>query len=765
MQVIRRIPIFDKWRQRLQSLPLPVTEESIPLRILVQLLAIVGIIAMDVAAADITDATPMSYWAVPLSIVGASLSWYRRRHRNVPIKFCLAIGMLLALVGFFGRLVSESYDTRLVLAGLLVQLQVLHSFDLPRRKDLGYSTAIGLILLGVAGTVSQTLSFAPLLIVFLAVALPVLVLDYRSRLGIQQQAKPSGKRRRRRWFGPELSPRRFGTFFLVVAGLGLIIFACLPRLPGYQLRTFPISAPIEFQGQFDSSRVQNPGYGTEAGEGEGLGQGGNSGPGQMDDTFYYGFNTKINQNLRGAMQPKVVLRVRSQAEGFWRVTAFDRYTGQGWEISRNDDARKLTRIIWSYQFILPKAETASETQDIVQTYTVVSLLPSLIPALAQPKELFFPLDQVAIDPESSLRSPIELLEGLTYTVVSEVPYRDRTQLQQAPTTYDEEIREHYLQIPVAIADRVRQQTESLLATSEKPLTSPYEKALYLAQQLKWRYRIQPDLPFLEENEDLVEAFLFRYQGGYPDHFSTALTMMLRSIGIPARLVAGFGSGEFNPFTGLYIVRNTDAYTMAEVYFPEHGWFAFDPIPGHELIPPSIEKNQTFTVLKQFWNWIAGWLPSPVASLLTRFVQALGRGLTWAIGLFSRGWFGVLSGLLLLTSFGFAIWLGWQGWRTWRYHRWLAKLPPMEALYQQMLAWLAKQGYRKHPAQTPLEYAQQLHRHQPPRSAQTIEDVSQAYVRWRYGGESINYRLLEQRLKQLRSQSAKPSSKQRAGSAK
>jgi len=49
--------------------------------------------------------------------------------------------------------------------------------------------------------------------------------------------------------------------------------------------------------------------------------------------------------------------------------------------------------------------------------------------------------------------------------------------------------------------------------------------------------------------------------------------MLRSIGIPARLVAGFSPGEFNPFTGLYVVRNTDAYAMTEVYFPKYGWFA------------------------------------------------------------------------------------------------------------------------------------------------------------------------------------------------
>jgi len=50
--------------------------------------------------------------------------------------------------------------------------------------------------------------------------------------------------------------------------------------------------------------------------------------------------------------------------------------------------------------------------------------------------------------------------------------------------------------------------------------------------------------------------------------------MLRSIGITARLVAGFSPGEFNPFTGLYVVHNTDAYAMTEVYFPKYGWVAF-----------------------------------------------------------------------------------------------------------------------------------------------------------------------------------------------
>src|SRR4028119_1886466 len=175
-----RLPLLNQLWQRLEAMPLPQAENSILLRTLVLGLVIVGIVATDIAAE-----TQMSFWAIPLSIVGATWSWYHRRDRNVAVKFMLAIGMLLAMGAFFGNLFAQLNDTRLVLAELLIQLQVLHSFDLPRRKDLGYSIVIGLILLSVAATLSQTLTFGPLLLVFLALALPVLVLEYRSRLGLQ----------------------------------------------------------------------------------------------------------------------------------------------------------------------------------------------------------------------------------------------------------------------------------------------------------------------------------------------------------------------------------------------------------------------------------------------------------------------------------------------------------------------------------------------------------------------------------------------------
>ena len=737
-----RATIAARFRQRLAATP-PDVEESPLLRILVQLLVLVGIAATDTAAS-----TGLSAWAIPLSIVGAFWSWRRRHKRNIAAKFLIAIGMLLALAAFFVGLRAELNDTRLVLAELLVQLQVLHSFDIPRRKDLGYSMVIGLILISVACTLSQTMTFGLLLLLFLAIALPVLVLDYRSRLGLSSQFYQAPLQR------AGLSPKRWLGFFLAILVSGLLIFALLPRFPGYQLRSFPVSPQIQKDFE-DNSHIINPGY-VRSGDGKGGGSTsgqGESGPGKLDETFYYGFNSRINQNLRGALKPRVVLRIRSQAEGFWRVLAFDRYLGQGWEISRNDKTVTVTRPDWSYQFFLPRPVTLNKTKEIVQTYTAVSDLPNLLPALHQPKELYFPTRQVAIDPNGNLRSPLELREGLTYTVISEVPYRDRTRLREASLNYPSEIAEDYLTVPPKILSRVRQRTQELLATSPKPITSAYEKALFLAQVVKQRYTVQPDLPFLEPDEDLVEAFLFKYQGGYPDYFSTALTVMLRSIGLPARLIAGFGPGEFNPFTGLYVVRNTDAYAITEVFFPKYGWFAFDPIPGHELVPPSIEESQTFSVLRSFWRWVAGWLPSPVTSWLGQFFGIVAGWIALAVarfmGLFSQGWVGVFVGLLLAIVLGFAGWLLWRGWRSWRYRRWLAKLPPMESLYQQMLRWQTVQGFPKPPAQTPLEYARQAQTVQPEAQATAIDDISQAYVRWRYGDKAPNLVQLKQRLRDLK----------------
>lgn len=778
-----------EWEEIIEKLDSPSrekTEESILLRVLVQTMVIVGIVATDVASGN---PHPFSYWAVPLSIVGAVVSWKRRKEKNIGIKFALAFAMILTLLAFMSKLLQNLNDTRLVLAEYLIQLQVLHSFDLPRRKDLGYSMVIGLILIGVAGTLSQTLAFAPWLLLLLLLGIPTVILDYRSRMGLppweKTIARGEGGRKKSGdyWQYTPLSPRRIITSCLAIVSLGLFLFAIMPRYPSYQIQTFPVSAPEGFENlrfQEGGSRgIVNPGYnpdGTPRGEitGNARGVGGrvgsDTGEGKQEglELGYYGFNSKINQNLKNFItEKKLVLRVRSQAPGFWRVLAFDHYTGQGWEISRENQTIDINRYPWSYQFNLSLPAFEGETKKIIQTYTVVRDLPNIIPSLSYPQFLYFPAAQVALDTEGSLRSPGGLLEGLTYTVVSQVPYRSQKLLQKAGTDYPDAITKYYLSIDPQLKQTLKVKAEELLEKAGRELPSNYDKALYLAQAIKQNYQVKTDFS-LKEGEDLVTAFL-QQGGGLPDHFATVYTMMLRALDIPARFVVGFDTGQFNPFTGYYLVHNTDAHALTEVFFPRYGWFPFNPLPGYEIIPQSFQDDNPFGVLGIFWKWIAGWLPSPVTSFITivfqKITDAIARvvqsSLVAGLWRFITGSLvGVLVGVSGIIGLAFLGWLAIGMLRGVWHYRYLSRLQPPERLYREMLELLGQKGYPKNPAQTPREYSESLREFLTPQQQQIVSLICDSYVKWRYGGITPNmdylysqYRLLKRSLNRLLPSSA------------
>ncbi|MFM9159824.1 MAG: DUF4129 domain-containing protein, partial [Dolichospermum sp.] len=172
-----------------------------------------------------------------------------------------------------------------------------------------------------------------------------------------------------------------------------------------------------------------------------------------------------------------------------------------------------------------------------------------------------------------------------------------------------------------------------------------------------------------------------------------------------------------------------------------------------LIPPSIEKDQTFSVVRQFWNWVDGWLPPPITAILNTLCGTIFRllfqGIVWFLALFTKGWLGVLTGLIVVTIAAFFGWLGWGQWRNWLNVRWLNKLPHMERLYLQMLQWSANKGFRKHPSQTPLEYALVSYQYYSPEVAQVIDEICHAYVSWRYGDYNPNWQQLQQRWQTLK----------------
>jgi protein-glutamine gamma-glutamyltransferase len=103
---------------------------------------------------------------------------------------------------------------------------------------------------------------------------------------------------------------------------------------------------------------------------------------------------------------------------------------------------------------------------------------------------------------------------------------------------------------------------------------------------------------------------------------------------------------------------------------------------------------------------------------------------------------------MAIAISFGGWLGWHQWRNWRHQTWLNKLPPVERIYQQMLARLSSQGISKHSAQTPLEYAQNVRDTQTSAIGISVLEISQAYTAWRYGQQPQQLDRLQELLQDL-----------------
>ncbi|ELS32970.1 MULTISPECIES: transglutaminase TgpA family protein [Pseudanabaena] len=763
-----KIGTFDKLRQA-SEFTVAGVEDSIPLRVLVQIFVFISIGAMDSVASSNN-----SIWAIPLSAIAAVWAWYARRTRNILVKLFIAIAMIAMLVIFLNDIVRQTEETRLLLARLLIQLQVLHSFDLPRRKDLGYSIVIGLILMALAATLSQTMIFALWLMAFLLVGLPILLLDHRSRLGVKTVGFEPEK------IGVSLLP--LSGLLAIVLVLGLTIFAFLPRLPGFQLRNFPVSVNLSVQRQIPKggilSRQQQQQQGKN-GNGNGNGGTGTGGTSNGDsDTLPPLFAPEIDtassdaKQLNKKRKPELMMRVRSQAELFWRVMAYDQFTGKGWRISRNDpqQIRTVKRNPLNYEFSLPIPTYISigapkqlvkplASQEVVQTYTIVSPnFPNLIPAAAVPNQIFFPSEELDIDQEGMLRGPGALPEDLTYTVISNVVERNPKLLRQSSGEYPRSIRNYYLQVPANLSPRVQETALSFLASARdaqgKPiaLDNNYDRVIQITQSLKQNYAIKP-LGFEESKGDLVSQFVDQ-GGGEESHFVSTMAIMLRSLGIPSRYVVGFASGKFNPFTGLYEVQNIDTQSMVEVFFPSYGWLAFDPVPNRPIFPPSIENNRTFGAVQTFWSWIAQFLPSSVNNFFNWLFDSIGKFVGSVINwLAEMGWIGIAFGLAIAFGFGIGGWALWQFTIWWWQRQRLQQMPIPQRTYRQMLQWLSEQGKPKSPHQTPQEYVESLSDRLSDRQATAIAQITQIYQDWRYGNRAIGYDLsaeLKRLLTQLKS---------------
>ncbi|MEJ5225168.1 MAG: transglutaminase-like domain-containing protein, partial [Anaerolineales bacterium] len=178
--------------------------------------------------------------------------------------------------------------------------------------------------------------------------------------------------------------------------------------------------------------------------------------------------------------------------------------------------------------------------------------------------------------------PGDLLGALTtqsaYTVLSYLPAPTLADLRAAGSDYPPDIAARYLALPPSVPERVLALARDLTATAATPYDRAAQIEAYL-RQFPYTLEVAPP-PF---GRDTVDYFLFDLQKGYCDYYASAMVVLSRAAGVPARLVVGYASGEYDPSRAVYVVRQKDAHAWAEVYFPGIGWVEFEPTAAQPRI--------------------------------------------------------------------------------------------------------------------------------------------------------------------------------------
>ena len=316
-----------------------------------------------------------------------------------------------------------------------------------------------------------------------------------------------------------------------------LVFLAMPRVPGSFVKTPPFSlrnaAPLQ---GFDGS-VQNPGLASSSGDGVV----------DFAADAYPGFSDVVDLRARGRLSDEIAFRVRAPQASLWRAETFDTYDGTRWTIA--DDRTEPVGQGFDDGAYEPGRDAGQAatlgTDEITQTFYIDTPQPNVLFAAANARTVYFPSAGLRVDRSGSIRSPIMLDEGLVYSVVSDVPVNDAGSLRLADRSAPPALAARYLQLPGALPSRVR--TLALRITAGR--MNDYDRAAAIEAWLRANTVYDLDVPRDPVGVDAVDHFLFETRRGFCEQIASSMAVMLRSVGVPARLVTGYGPGSGTPSPG------------------------------------------------------------------------------------------------------------------------------------------------------------------------------------------------------------------------
>jgi transglutaminase-like putative cysteine protease len=494
-----------------------------------------------------------------------------------------------------------------------------------------------------------------------------------------------------------------------------------------------------------------------------LARAGNGGGGAM----LIGFSDEVTIGEFGRLQQteQVVMRVRVEdpyaARNLylrWRGVALDEFDGHTWRRTPPPNAPEKTYLKPDEHNAFQFGTTPSIERLTTQSFFVEPNDTPILFAAARAVALQGALPYIGRDSEGALSTRPHTSERIAYRVYSDTTGTPLEALRSDRQPYTRPVAERYLQLPARVDPRIEKLTRSLIAETD----NRYDAARVVEQYLRNDFRYSLDLE--ARGDDPLADFLFRVRAGHCEYFATSMAVMLRSVGIAARVVNGFQMGEYNDAADVYTVRQSDAHSWVEAYFPQtDSWVAFDPTPsagrpGHaQQTGLRGAFGKYAEALEMFWiQWVVDYdrqdqqqLATTVRRNLwsfrhtgTRFVGSLTARLSafWSRAstlLSAKGRpLAVAPALLLLLAvavvlgcFFVARRRGFSLRRKLKEWRGAGARPSAVAFYERMTRALAARGLNRAPHQTPLEFAGAL-------DVPEALLVTRSYNRVRFGAHEL-----------------------------
>jgi protein-glutamine gamma-glutamyltransferase len=347
------------------------------------------------------------------------------------------------------------------------------------------------------------------------------------------------------------------------------------------------------------------------------------------DTVELGRIGEIQQSGSVVMHIQIEGDERGSFDLNWRGVALGKFDGRTW--SDNRAQHPLTPQL-DGRFVLPPSSTNVEKRSSRPIFYRVLMEPigmNVFFLANVPQTLEGNYGRVAIDDGGAVFDQDPERPVNRYRASSDIAQATASDLRSAGRTYPPDVLASYLALPV-LDGRIPRLAQQVTAAADNDYDRARALETYLRTHFGYTLQLSRTVP-----HDPLANFLFDRKQGHCEYFASSMAVMLRTLGIPSRVVNGFRTGEFNDLTSQYVVRASNAHSWVEAYFPNFGWVAFDPTPGASF-PARTGWNRVSLYVDaaaSFWrewivNYDVGHQQSLAASAASRSRELLGALRHW-----------------------------------------------------------------------------------------------------------------------------------------